>query len=55
MAAFIKDEKNKKIIGLLNSNVGSLSNDSLVKIVRQLNFWLHEKQSLSESDKMEVT
>jgi len=53
--SFIKDEKNKKIIELLNKNASNISNDSLIKIIRQLDFWLQEKQNLSESDSLELT
>ena len=48
-------KKNKKIIELLNKNYANLTNDSLTKIVRHLNFWIDEKQNLLESDTLELT
>ena len=51
----MKDEKNIKVVELLNKNVSKFSNDSLTKIVRQLDFWLDESQNLPESDALELT
>lgn len=48
LPTFLTDKENGKVVRLLADNVNDISNDSLVKIVRQLDFWSKENQPESE-------
>jgi predicted aldo/keto reductase-like oxidoreductase len=51
---FLRQKGHEKVIQLLKGNLDHISGDSLIKIVRQLNFWIKEN-SLSESDLLALT
>lgn len=52
--AFLTKKESEEIVKLLGKNVSDITNDSLIKIVRQLNFWSNEENSTKE-EMLELT
>jgi len=51
---FLRDEKYAAVVQVLRDNVDALSGDSLVKITRQLEFWVKE-EGIGEDDLVKLT
>jgi len=50
----LTEEENKEVVKLIGDNINDITNDSLIKITRQLKFWLKE-ENLSRNEILKLT